>query len=289
MKQPFAPLIQLNNGVMMPQLGFGVALIPTQEQTACAVRDAIQCGYRLIDTAARYENEEGVGQGIRQSGIARSEIFLTTKVRNRDLGYNGTLRGFEESLNKLQTDYIDLYLLHWPIPGYAEESWQAICDVYKTGKARAVGVCNCTLETLRTLLPIGVTPAVHQIECHPLLTRSEIRTFCIQHGITMEAWSPLMQGHLDIGLLKTLAEKYQKSPAQIVLRWHLQRNTIVIPKTVKLHRMQENAEVFDFSISDDDMARLDALNEDRNFGPKIDDIMNNAASYNFEMPASPKA
>lgn len=232
MKQPFAPYVVLNNGMKMPQLGLGVALIPTQEQTAETVCAAIEQGYRLIDTAARYENEEGVGMGIRRSGIPRKDIFLTTKVRNRDLGYQGTLRGFEESLNRLQTDYIDLYLLHWPIPGYVEDSWQAICEIYRSGRARAVGVCNCMPQVLRQLIGWGLTPAVHQVECHPLLTREEIRAVCRENNIVLEAWSPLMQGHLDIPLLAELAEKYRKSPAQVILRWHIQRDTVVIPKTV---------------------------------------------------------
>lgn len=284
MKPPFAPYVVLNNGIKMPQLGLGVALIPTQEQTAETVFSAIEQGYRLIDTAARYENEEGVGMGIRRSGVARGEIFLTTKVRNRDLGYQNTLRGFEESLERLQTDYIDLYLLHWPIPGYVEDSWKAICEIYRSGRARAIGVCNCTPTVLVQLINSGIIPAVNQVECHPLLTREDIRAVCSRHRIAFEAWSPLMQGHMDIPLLHALAQKYRKSPAQIVLRWHIQRGTVVIPKTVTPSRMAENADVFDFYMEPDDMELLCALNENRNFGPGIDDILKNMTLSTFEMP-----
>lgn len=263
----------LSNGLRMPWLGFGVWQVQEGVQVEDAVKHAIKTGYRSIDTAAIYQNEEGVGNAIKESGIARDQLFVTTKVWNNNQGYDKTLQAFEESRKKLQLDYFDLYLIHWPGPDSARylDTWKAMEQLYTDGKVRAIGVCNFHVHHLETLLAhCKIAPMVDQVEFHPLLNQQELLAFCKKNQIQLEAWSPLMQGHLDQPLLTELAQKYQKSPAQIVLRWDLQHGIVTIPKSTTPHRIEENANVFDFELSAEDMARIDGLNENKRFGPNPD-------------------
>lgn len=232
---------------------------------------AIQNGYRSIDTAALYGNEEGVGQAIKDSGVAREELFITTKVWNSDQGYESTLTAFEESRKKLDLDYIDLYLVHWPVKGKYKETWKALEKLYKDGLVKSIGVSNFKINHLEDLLKDSeVVPVVNQVEFHPLLNQQDLLEFCKSKKIQLEAWSPLMQGNLDIPLLKELAEKYNKTNAQIVLRWDLQHEVITIPKSVHPKRIDENANIFDFELSNEDMQAIDSLNQNKRFGPDPD-------------------
>ena len=265
----------LSNGLRMPWLGFGVWQVEEGATVEMAVRHAIQTGYRSIDTAAIYGNEDGVGKAIKESGVAREQLFLTTKVWNSNQGYESTLKAFEESRTKLQTDYFDLYLIHWPGPDSAKylDTWRAMEKLYADGKVRAIGVCNFHVHHLQTLLENAkVAPMVNQVEFHPLLNQQELLRFCKENRIQLEAWSPLMQGHLDQPLLSELAEKYQKSPAQIVLRWDLQHEIVAIPKSITPHRIEENSQIFDFELAEEDMAKIDQLNENKRFGPNPDEM-----------------
>ncbi|KEQ26667.1 aldo/keto reductase [Paenibacillus tyrfis] len=263
----------LNNGVHMPWLGLGVWKTKEGDEVVQAVQHALEAGYRSIDTAAVYGNEAGVGQAIQASGIPRDQLFVTTKVWNADQGYDSTLRAFEESRRKLQLEVIDLYLIHWPVKGKYKETWKALEKLYKDGLVRAIGVSNFKVHHLEDLLQDSeIVPAVNQVEFHPLLIQQELRTFCKEHKIQLEAWSPLMQGNLDLPLLSELANKYGKTPAQIILRWDLQHGVVTIPKSIRESRIRENIDVFDFTLSDEDMARLDSLNQDRRFGPDPDHI-----------------
>lgn len=263
----------LNNGVKMPWFGLGVWKAVEGSEVETAVRAAIEVGYRSIDTAAIYGNEEGVGRAIKESGVAREELFITTKVWNSNQGYETTLAAFEESLQKLGLDYLDLYLIHWPVEGKYKDTWRALEKLYKDGRVRAIGVSNFHVHHLQDLLEgAEVVPAVNQVEYHPLLSQQELRAFCRDHKIQLEAWSPLMQGNLDLPLLQELAVKYNKSAAQIVLRWDLQNEVVTIPKSITPSRIAENTNVFDFELSAEDMARLDQLNENRRFGPDPDNF-----------------
>ncbi|GMX61517.1 glyoxal/methylglyoxal reductase [Paenibacillus elgii] len=263
----------LNNGVRMPWLGLGVWKTKEGEEVVQAVQHALEAGYRSIDTAAVYGNEAGVGQAIQASSIPRDQLFITTKVWNADQGYDSTLRAFEESRRKLQLEVIDLYLIHWPGKDKYKETWKALEKLYKDGIVRAIGVSNFKVHHLEELLQDSeIVPAVNQVEFHPLLIQQELRTFCKEHKIQLEAWSPLMQGNLDLPLLSELAGKYGKTPAQIILRWDLQHGVVTIPKSIRESRIRENIDVFDFTLSDEDMARLDGLNQDRRFGPDPDTI-----------------
>jgi diketogulonate reductase-like aldo/keto reductase len=263
----------LNNGVQMPWFGLGVWRVEEGSQVEDAVKNALQTGYRSLDTAAIYGNEEGVGRAIKESGVPREEIFITTKVWNASQGYESTLAAFEESLQKLGLEYLDLYLIHWPKEGKYKETWRAMEQLYKDGRVRAIGVSNFHVHHLQDLLADAtVVPAVNQVEYHPLLNQTELRTFCREHKIQLEAWSPLMQGNLDLPILTQLAEKYGKSAAQIVLRWDLQNEVVTIPKSITPSRIAENAQVFDFELSADDMAALSELNENRRFGPDPDNF-----------------
>lgn len=280
------PTITLNNGVVMPQIGLGVYLTPA-EQTAAAVASALAAGYRHIDTAAVYGNEAGVGQGIAQSGIDRAKLFVTTKLWIADYGREATQRAFEDSLQKLGTDYLDLYLLHWPTPSNFEAtmaSWQLMEELRAHDRIRAIGVCNFTAEQIDTLIArTGIVPAVNQVELHPLFSQTGLQAANQARNIVTEAWSPLggvYTNHpadpnqpirlLDLPQLKELAAQYNKSPAQIVLRWHLQHGRVVIPKSVHAARMAENIDLFDFTLSDQHMAVLNALNQDQRGGPHPD-------------------
>ncbi|MGV9248249.1 aldo/keto reductase [Streptomyces sp. NPDC003710] len=265
------PPIILNNGVEMPQLGFGVWQVPDDEAET-AVATALEAGYRSIDTAAIYGNEEGVGKAVAASGIPRQDLFVTTKLWNSDHGYDATLRAFDTSLEKLGLEYVDLYLIHWPLPsrGLFVETYKAFEKIYADGRAKAIGVSNFLPEHLRTLLAAtSVIPAVNQIEVHPHLQQHGARDFHAEQGIATEAWSPLGQGRglLEVPAIVAIAQKHNRTPAQVVLRWHLQLGNIVIPKSVTPSRIRENIEVFDFSLDTEDMAAISALNEDRRLGP----------------------
>ncbi|WP_163859343.1 aldo/keto reductase [Paenibacillus elgii] len=263
----------LNNGVRMPWLGLGVWKTKEGDEVVQAVQHALEAGYRSIDTAAVYGNEAGVGQAIQTSSIPRDQLFVTTKVWNADQGYDSTLRAFEESRRKLQLEVIDLYLIHWPGKDKYKETWKALEKLYKDGLVRAIGVSNFKVHHLENLLQDSeIVPAVNQVEFHPLLIQQELRTFCKEHKIQLEAWSPLMQGNLDLPLLSELAGNYGKTPAQIILRWDLQHGVVTIPKSIRESRIRENIDVFDFTLSDEDMARLDGLNQDHRFGPDPDHI-----------------
>ncbi|NEN86606.1 aldo/keto reductase [Paenibacillus elgii] len=263
----------LNNGVRMPWLGLGVWKTKEGDEVVHAVQHALEAGYRSIDTAAVYGNEAGVGQAIQASSIPRDQLFVTTKVWNADQGYDSTLRAFEESRRKLQLEVIDLYLIHWPGKDKYKETWKALEKLYKDGLVRAIGVSNFKVHHLEDLLQDSeIVPAVNQVEFHPLLIQQELRTFCKEHKIQLEAWSPLMQGNLDLPLLSELAGNYGKTPAQIILRWDLQHGVVTIPKSIRESRIRENIDVFDFTLSDEDMARLDGLNQDHRFGPDPDHI-----------------
>ncbi|MCR8986491.1 aldo/keto reductase [Brevibacillus laterosporus] len=261
----------LANGVVKPWLGLGVYKAEDGAEVEQAIRLALEAGYRSIDTAAIYENEAGVGKAIRDSKIPREEIFVTTKVWNTEQGYESTLQAFDTSLQKLGLDYIDLYLVHWPVPGKYKETWRALETLYKKGLVRSIGVSNFHIHHLEDLLSVcEVKPMLNQIEMHPYLIQKELRQYCEQHGIYVEAWRPLMRGNLEVPLVQEMAERYQKTPAQIVLRWDLQHNVLVIPKSVKKERIIENAGLFDFELTDADMALLDGLNRDQRFGPDPD-------------------
>lgn len=273
MIQHIADTIMLNNGVPMPGLGLGVFKVGDGAPVTSAVKAALHIGYRSIDTAAVYGNEQGVGQALKESGVPRSDIFLTSKIWNADQGYASTFKAYEASLKKLQTDYLDLYLIHWPVADKFLDTWRALTELYHAGKVRAIGVSNFHINHLRALLDSSdVVPSVNQIELHPLLNQKEIRAFCQLNNITVEAWSPLMKGNLSLPVLVEIAEKHQRTVAQIVLRWHIQHGVVVIPKSVHEYRIRENADLFGFSLSADEMARIDALNEDRRFGPDPDNF-----------------
>ncbi len=268
------PHITLNNGVAMPQLGYGVWQVPDDE-AAKAVGTALEAGYRSIDTAAIYGNEEGTGKALAASGIARDELFVTTKLWNDEQGYDSTLRAFDTSLGKLGLEYVDLYLIHWPMPAKDTfvDTYRAFEKIYQDGRAKAIGVSNFQPAHLERLMgETSVVPAVNQIELHPQLQQSELRAFHARHGIATEAWSPLGQGKdlLKNTTVTGLAEKYERTPAQIVLRWHLQLGNVVIPKSVTPSRIKENVDVFGFELDDADMSALAALDSGTRLGPDPD-------------------
>ncbi|WP_184322089.1 aldo/keto reductase [Geobacillus subterraneus] len=253
----------LHNGVKMPWLGLGVFLVKDGEEVINAVKTALEVGYRSIDTAAIYGNEQGVGKAIAESGIPRDELFITTKVWNADHGYESTLAAFDESMKKLGLDYLDLYLIHWPLPsrGKYVETWRALEKLYKDGRVRAIGVSNFKTHHLEEIMAnCEIKPMVNQVEYHPRFNQKELHDFCKSHGIQLEAWSPLAQGRLlDHPVLVEIANKYNKSTAQIIIRWDLQTEVVTIPKSVKPHRIAENADVFDFELSQEDMDKINAL------------------------------
>lgn len=264
----------LNNGVKMPALGLGV--YKSGGDTKQAVLDALAAGYRHIDTAALYKNEAQVAQAIKESGIPREEIFITTKLWNDDMKNGTQLEAFERSLKLLETDYVDLYLIHWPVSCALEQSWKILEQIYKEGRARAIGVSNCHMEHLMRILAVAaVVPAVNQVEAHPYLSQKPLKTFCNHLSIEMEAWSPLGRGQvLDDPIIKELAKKYKKTPAQIVLRWELEENWIVIPKSVHKERIEENSKIFDFELESCDRTALEQLNNNRHFGTSPDNFEN---------------
>lgn len=264
--------VTLNNKLKMPQLGFGVWQVEDDE-AASAVEKAIQTGYRSIDTAMIYKNENGVGRGIKNSGINREDLFITTKVWNADQGYDNTIRAFDESLERLGMDYVDLYLIHWPTPEFDDyvDTYKAMEKLYNDGKVKAIGVCNFDVDHLQRILDeCDVKPVLNQIECHPYLAQKEVKEFCAKHDIFVEAWSPLMQGGdvLKDEAVQSIAEEHSKTPAQVVLRWHLQNNTIVIPKSVTPSRIEENFDVFDFELSSEEMQKINELDRGERKGPQ---------------------
>ncbi|MBT2688756.1 aldo/keto reductase [Bacillus sp. ISL-47] len=264
----------LHNGVKMPWFGLGVFKVQDGDEVVQSVKAALKAGYKSIDTAAVYQNEEGVGQAIKEAGVPREELFITTKVWNSDQGYESAIQAFETSLKKLGLDYIDLYLIHWPVKGKYKETWKALETLYKEKKVRTIGVSNFHIHHLEDLLQDAeIKPMVNQVELHPLLNQSELREFCRKQEIQIEAWSPLAQGELlDNTVLKEIAEKYSKSAAQVILRWDLQNEIVTIPKSVKEHRIIENADIFDFELTEEDMNKINSLNENRRVGPDPDNF-----------------
>ena len=265
---------ELSNGVKMPYLGLGVYLSEEGSEVVNAVKWALDAGYRHIDTAAIYKNEEGVGQAIRESPLQRDELFVVSKVWNSDQGFDSTLRAFDASLDRLGTDYLDLYLVHWPVSGKYKETWKALEQLYREGRVRAIGVSNFLKHHLEDLMRSAeVVPMVNQMEFHPFLVQQELLDFCKRKKIQYEAWSPLMQGNIfDLPVLKELAEKYKRTIAQIVLRWDLQKGVVTIPKSSRKERIIANAQLFDFEIEDADIKVLDALERGQRFGPDPDNF-----------------
>ncbi|HDR3654752.1 TPA: aldo/keto reductase [Bacillus cereus] len=268
----------LNNGVEMPWFGLGVFKVEDGPELVEAVKSAIKAGYRSIDTAAIYGNEKAVGEGIRagikEAGISREDLFITSKVWNSDQGYETTLAAYEESLKKLELDYLDLYLVHWPVEGKYKDTWRALETLYKEKRVRAIGVSNFQIHHLQDVMKDAeIKPMINQVEYHPRLTQKELQAFCKEQGIQMEAWSPLMQGQLlDNEKLQEIAEKHGKTTAQVILRWDLQNGVITIPKSTKEHRIIANADVFNFELTKEDMEKIDALNQNHRVGPDPDNF-----------------
>lgn len=278
MAQHLQDTTTLQNGVKMPWLGLGVFKVADGEELVLSVKQAIAHGYRSIDTAAAYQNERGVGQAIaeamKDNGLNREDLFITSKVWNADLGYDATLAAYEASLEKLGLEYLDLYLIHWPVEGKYKESWRALETLYTAGRVKAIGVSNFQIHHLEDVMQdAGIKPMVNQVELHPYLSQQPLRTFSKEQGIQIEAWSPLMQGQLlEQPVLQEIAAAYGKSVAQVILRWDLQHGIITIPKSTKEQRIIENAALFDFQLSDEDMSRIDGLNRDERVGPDPDNF-----------------
>ncbi|MBB5149584.1 aldo/keto reductase [Ureibacillus thermosphaericus] len=268
----------LYNGVKMPWLGIGVFKVEEGPELVNAVKSAIKNGYRSIDTASIYNNEEGVGQAIREGieelNIPREDLFITSKVWNSDLGYESTIAAYEKSLKKLGLEYLDLYLIHWPVKGKYKEAWKALETLYKEGRVRAIGVSNFQIHHLEDLMKDAeIKPMVNQVEYHPRLTQIDLKAFCQQNGIQLEAWSPLMQGQLlDNPILQEIANKHNKSIAQVIIRWDLQNGVVTIPKSIREHRIIENSNVFDFELTREEMERINELNQNLRVGPDPDNF-----------------
>lgn len=252
----------LSNGVKIPSIGFGTYKSGDDEETAKIIKNALNLGYKMIDTASFYNNEVGIGNGIKESGIDRKDIFIVTKLWNDDHGYDNTIEAFNKSLNNLQVDYIDLYLIHWPNKLNAE-TWRAFEHLYETGKVKAIGVCNFKVEHLEELKKTAkIMPMVNQVEIHPFSTKNNIINYCKDNNIKVVAWSPISRGRvLSNELMIDLSQKYKKSIVQIVLRWHMQKGVIPIPKSSNENRIKENIDIFDFEISSEDMKAIDSLDE----------------------------
>ncbi len=264
--------VKLYNGVEMPCVGLGVLRAQAGDEAENAVKYALQCGYRSIDTATFYQNEHSVGKAILESGIPREEIFLTSKVWKTDLGYHAAIKAFEQSLEKLQTNYLDLYLIHWPQNQQIPETWKAMEELYQKGQIRAIGVSNFLIKHLKSLMEKTVVkPMVNQFEFHPELAQPELLQFCRENQIQPEAWRPIMKGKVnEIPLLQQLSEKYQKSPVQIVLRWDIQKGVVTIPKSANPERIRHNANIFDFELNADDMKKIDELDRSARMGEDPD-------------------
>ena len=266
--------VQLNNGVTMPWLGLGVFKTGPGEETEQAVRWALDIGYRHIDTAAYYENEADVGRAIADSGVPREAIFITTKVWNTDQGYESTLKAFDRSRDNLGVDVVDLYLVHWPVKGKYVETWKAMEKLLADGKVRAIGVSNFLAHHIEDLMKSSsVVPAVNQVEFHPFLVQEELLAFDIRNGIQHEAWSPLTRArNLNHPVILDIAQKHGRTPAQVVLRWDLQKGVVTIPKSIHRDRILENSRVFDFELERADVARISALDAAQRIGPHPDNI-----------------
>src|ERR1044072_8339373 len=264
------PTVTLHDGVEIPQLGFGVFQV-RPEDTQAVVEEALEVGYRHIDTAAAYRNERGVGAAIASSGIPREEIFVTTKLWNSQQGYESTLGACEKSLQRLDLDHVDLYLIHWPVPteGRALDTWRAFERIHEEGRSRTIGVSHFRVEDLEMLEREAETqPTVNQIELHPHFPQAELRAWDLEHGIATESWSPLAQGELLVNeTIASVAARHDRTPAQVILRWHLQLGCIVIPKSVTPKRVREKFELFDFELSDEDMTEIAALDVGQRIGP----------------------
>ncbi|WP_019153441.1 aldo/keto reductase [Robertmurraya massiliosenegalensis] len=266
--------VALHNGVHMPWFGLGVYKVTDQSEIVEVVSAALKHGYRHIDTASFYQNEEGVGKGIRDSGISREDIFVTSKVWNDEQGYEETLEAFDNSLKRLGMDYLDLYLIHWPVARKFKETWKALEKLYREGRVRAIGVSNFHVHHLQDLMKDAeIKPMVNQIEYHPHLTQEEVHAFCKKEGILLEAWSPLKRGILlDEPVLIEIGQKYSKTPAQIILRWDLQTEVITIPKSSNVERLKENADIFDFELTSEEMKQISSLNKNDRVGKNPNDL-----------------
>ena len=266
--------ISLSNSVSIEQLGFGTFKIVDQQEANNAVMTALNNGYRSFDTAQLYNNEKILGEAFVNSGVARQELFLTTKVSNLNQGYEQTLKSFEQSLKDLQTDYLDLFLVHWPLKNHFFDTWKAIEQLYETKMVRAIGVCNfhqSHFELLKTRA--NIKPMINQIEIHPYLVQKELIEYLNKEQIAIEAWSPLARGRVvEEPLLIDIGQKYQKSSSQVTLRWHVQKDLIVIPKSVNPLRIAENMQIFDFELTETEMQQIDSLNEDFRTGPNPDNV-----------------
>jgi diketogulonate reductase-like aldo/keto reductase len=266
--------VTLNNGVKMPIMGLGVFKVEDGNVVTESVKAAIKNGYRSIDTAAFYDNEVGVGRGIEESGVPREDLFITTKVWNADHGFEKTLTAFETSLEKLNLEYLDLYLIHWPVKGKYKETWKALEKLYKDGKVRAIGVSNFNIHHLKDILEdCVVKPVINQVEYHPHLTQLELREFCEKENIKLEAWSPLKKGVLlTEPIIEKIAKRHQKSPAQVILRWDIQTEVITIPKSIKENRIIENSNIFDFALTDEEMNEISQMNINSRSGADPDNF-----------------
>jgi diketogulonate reductase-like aldo/keto reductase len=262
----------LHNGVAMPYLGLGTYQADNEQEVVDSVKDALEIGYRHIDTASVYKNEEGVGKGIKESAVAREEIFVVSKVWNADQGYDSTIKAFTDSLERLQLDYLDLYFIHWPVAGKFKDTWKALEHLYAEKKVRAIGVSNFLQHHLEEVLSdCKVVPMVNQMEFHPYVVQQDLIDFCNKNTIQYEAWSPFMQGKVfDLDICKELADKYNKSVAQVILRWNLQKGVVTIPKSVHKNRIAANAAIFDFELSEEDVTYLDSLDRGERIGPHPD-------------------
>jgi 2,5-diketo-D-gluconate reductase A len=269
------PTITLNNGVEIPQLGFGVFQIPPDE-TVNATATALEVGYRHIDTAQMYGNEREVGLAVRESGIPRDEVFVTSKLNNNRLEHDDILRSFDTSLADMGFEYLDLFLVHWPLPGVSDyvARWKVMEEIYASGRVKAIGVSNFQSHHLRDLFGASeVRPAVNQIEAHPYLTQDELRAFDADHGIVTEAWAPIAKGKVnDDPVIREVAQRVGRTPAQVTLRWHVQRGDVVFPKSVTRSRVQENFDIFDFELDESAMSAISALNRDDRTGPNPDEF-----------------
>ncbi len=276
-----ADRVEIASGVWMPRLGLGTYLAAQGPDVEGEVTYGLGIGFRGIDTATAYGNEESVGRAIRASGVPREELFVATKVWNSDQGYRQTLAAFERSLGKLGLEYVDLYLIHWPVRNKARDTWRAMEELRAAGKTRAIGVCNHMKPDLEDLLSYAtVPPAIDQVELHPYLQRAHLREYCRGQGITVQAWAPLMKGRVgNVAEVVQIAQAHGRSPAQVALRWHLQHGVAVIPKSIHPERIAENADVFGFELSDEEMAAIDSLDREKRMGigPEVTARLNGLA------------
>ncbi|AGY81850.1 MULTISPECIES: aldo/keto reductase [Carnobacterium] len=274
MGEPLVESIELYNGVKIPKLGLGLFLMKDEDELVNAVKYAVEVGYRHFDTATIYGNEEYLARGLKEAGIKREEVFITSKVWNYDQGYDQTKVAFQESLDRLNTDYLDLYLIHWAAPKFVE-TWKAIVELYEEGKIKAIGVSNFQIHHLEELKNQGLMqPMINQIETHPEFPQNELHEYMKENGIIHEAWGPLGQGKSELlnhPILMEIGQKYFKTPAQIIIRWHLERGEVVIPKSIHDNRILENSDVFNFSLTEEEMKQIDSLETGTRYGSDPDD------------------